>query len=90
MSQQNQNGTTFTLRITETGGTFRCRATGYNDSKTYMRSTFDTSESQPQSIQNPGVSKLKQLSRSNRVTAQQQSAGSFRIGVSTATFRMAG
>jgi hypothetical protein len=91
MSQQNQDGTTFTLRITEGGGTFRCRATAYDESRNYMRSTFDTTESRPVSIQSPtGSSRPKQLSRNNRVISQQQGAGAFRIGVSTATFRMAG
>ena len=89
MNQQSQSKTTFALRISNAGGTFRCQATG----GTFPRAAFDTTDTKRS--QPPASSSAAQAAgsaqRTSRVMVRPNaSANTFRIGVQTAMFRIAG
>ncbi|MDB5326992.1 MAG: hypothetical protein JWM57_2561, partial [Phycisphaerales bacterium] len=87
MSPQNQSKSTFTLRISDGGGTFRCQATSTGAAGTYPRAVLDITDikqstrgqhQSASSASQQGTSKAPS-SASRLLTSQSNSVGTFRI-----------
>lgn len=98
MSQQNQSKSTFTLRISDGGGTFRCRAISAGAAGKYPHAALDIIDVQ-QSTAPPkqsfaagtqGGAASPSSNASRLLTRASHQAGTFRINSGATMFRIAG
>ena len=95
MSQQNQSKSTFTLRISDGGGTFRCQASSTGAAGTYPRAALDITDVQQATATQKqsaaaGALRASSSNASRLLGRASHQAGTFRISSGNSMFRIAG